>query len=431
MEYILREKDADGKKLEPITHNLRGNTIEEWEKEYITNEAMRIQTRANAITMYHELISFHYSDRTEITKDTLQDIAQEYIKLRGQDGMYLIAPHFDKNHVHLHVMSSGVKFKTGTAHRLSRADLKELKLNLQHYHQQRFPEIKNSNPQHGKGKEYITDREYQARQRNERALHKDFVKETITACFAKAQTQKEFLTLVQKAGLHCYERNNKPQGVMYEDMKFRFSRLDIDINHLPQIHTDMKKEYQPLDELHVMRTVQETKTPERNPAPQSLTSMQLNDIRNELERLYTEKNGLFIEMTHKGLSNPKLAKDLDDIIRREAYLLSKEDELAKTLEAEKYPPKEELKQEPMSEQSMSEQSINLLVESGQIEHSLGYSENNTPDIDVNPELFDFEIEEGIDIPDEEEQELLDEFDELREEADRDEYDMDYDDGIEK
>src|SRR5437764_439049 len=82
--------------------------------------------------------------------------------------------------------------------------------NLQEYHKERYPQITQSFPEHYSGQEYITDREWQARHKGERAIVKVQIQQTVHECFAKAKTQKEFLELLRDRNLPHYERNGVP-----------------------------------------------------------------------------------------------------------------------------------------------------------------------------------------------------------------------------
>ena len=228
IDYILKGSKAKDHEPQIFTHNLRSETKQGWVKEYIDNEALRQNHRSNQIYLYHEILSFsNKEDEGAISKEVLDDIGKQYIALRGHDGLFVGAVHHDKEHTHIHFCTSGVKFRTGKAFRLSKYDLQGVKIRLQEYHKEKYPEIKQSFPEHSNGREYVTNREWQARYKDERAIAKVKIQQEVQECFTKAKTQKEFLELLRDKNLPHYERNGMATGIVHGEMKIRFSRLDI------------------------------------------------------------------------------------------------------------------------------------------------------------------------------------------------------------
>ncbi len=252
--YILKGARAKGKEPQVFTHNLRSEDKKGWVKEYIENEALRQHPRSNQVYLYHEIISFSNKEETgAITKEMLDDIGNQYISLRGKDGVFMGAVHQEKGHTHIHFCTSGVKFRTGMAFRMSRYELQGVKIKLQEYHKQKYPEIKQSFPKHGKGQEYVTDREWQARHKDERAVLKSEISAQVKSCFDVAKSQKEFLELLRDKGLHHYERSGKATGITYEDTKFRFSRMGISNEQFNGLAVDRAEEQKALDEIQAIR----------------------------------------------------------------------------------------------------------------------------------------------------------------------------------
>jgi len=217
IQYILNEAKLD--KAEVYTHNLRSDTVDGYVQEFIENEAFRQQSRSDQIYLFHEIISFSaYEDNAIITKEMIDDLVHEYIRLRGETGVIIGAVHRDKEHVHVHFCTSGLHFRTGKSFGLSKAKLHELKVSFQEYHKQKYPELTESLPEHGKGERYQSHAQWHASQREQ-------IIDTVNRCFAQATSQQDFLALLRGQGLHHYERSGKPTGIEYEGLKFRFSRL--------------------------------------------------------------------------------------------------------------------------------------------------------------------------------------------------------------
>ena len=339
IEYILQ--DGKGKEGEPppiISHNLRSKEgdIQGYVHEFMQNEAMRQYPRKGNILLYHEILSFSRSDNKEVSNKKLLDIGNEYIKQRGIEGMYVGAVHStDTHHKHIHFMVSGVKFRTGKAFRLSREDLRELKVGMQEYHRTKYPEIEHSTCEHGANKPYLTNKEFQLAQRTDRNTIKQEIQQTINTCYQQAKSQSEFLQLLQEQGLHHYERKLIPQGIVYDKYKFRFNRLGVNFSDLPITYKDMKKEQQTLEEIQKLR---EGNTPEReydllNEAYRLRDELELKEVHDELEELYEQKHQLLMSLEQE--KTEELSEQLDAVIQKEAQLLSQADELSVEMEAER------------------------------------------------------------------------------------------------
>src|ERR1700722_13148521 len=103
IQYILRYiVNVEKTNKEPIyTNNLRSNTTAGYTREFIENEAFRKHTRSDQIHLFHEIVSFGADENKElITPEMINDLAQEYMRLRGNTGVMLGAAHRDKAHVH-------------------------------------------------------------------------------------------------------------------------------------------------------------------------------------------------------------------------------------------------------------------------------------------------------------------------------------------
>lgn len=255
--YILKE--GKNERPEVITHNLRSNTTEGYTKEFIENESFRKHSRSDQVYLFHEIISFNAKeDNSKISPETIGDIAQEYIRLRGHEGVMLGAVHRDKEHVHVHMAVSALKFRTGTSFRLSKMELRELKVSLQEYHKQRYPEISKSFPDHGKGKAYLKDAQWYALHKEQRNLLKEQINDKVRSCFERATSQKEFLELLREEDLHHYERNGIAKGIEYEDTKFRFSGM-LEPEQYESLPVDLTEENKALDEIRSIREEREEK----------------------------------------------------------------------------------------------------------------------------------------------------------------------------
>ena len=255
--YILDE--SKNKQLEIFSHNIRSDNlnIERLTKEYIENESFRTYRRSDQNYLNHEILSFSDEDTSKVTTELLQDMVQKYISLRGKDGIYFGAVHRNTESIHVHLCVSGLKYRTGKSHHIPRDKLKQLKIELQEYQKEKYPELYNSLPEHGRARDYVTDWLWYAKHRDERNIQKEQIKNIINACLNQAKTQKTFLELLQKQNLHYYERKGIPTGIMIDNTKFRFSRLDIDLLRLKALPLNITEEQQILKEIEAIRKFRE------------------------------------------------------------------------------------------------------------------------------------------------------------------------------
>jgi len=166
LRYVLQDIKND--KAEVYTQNLRSNTVTGYIQEFIENEAFRRSIRSDQIFLTHEVISFHRDENGYLlSHEVVEDLAYEYMRLRGEKGVILTAVHRDKDHVHLHACVSALEYRTGKSFGLNKRQLQELKVSFQEYHKQRYPELTKSAPQHGRGGAYFTHGQWHAKRREE------------------------------------------------------------------------------------------------------------------------------------------------------------------------------------------------------------------------------------------------------------------------
>lgn len=261
--YITKEgKGKDNGPVHVFTHNFRGANAKEWIQEFKTNESFRRHPRADQVFLRHSIISLSPDeDPQHATREVMEDLARKYIQLRGEEGMYIVGIHEEKSHLHAHIAESGLKLYTGIAHRMTKDDMHRIKVELQEYQKDKYPELSFSIADHGKGAEYLRDAEWHLKKRNERALTKETIRENVALAYAQSKTQKEFLEYLRdECGLHHYERNGRMQGLVDgEGTKFRFSNLGVDIATLPVHVIEKSEEERILEEIQSIRHEREQK----------------------------------------------------------------------------------------------------------------------------------------------------------------------------
>jgi hypothetical protein len=149
----MRDIDKENDLL--FTKFIRGDKLDEENiiRQYRDNDThCRQILRKNSNRMYMDIISFSAKDTAVLSNETLSKIARKYVKERSKKSIAVSVVHRDKEHTHLHILLSAVEYKTGLNTRLSRTAFKELKLEMERYTLDKFPEIKHSKVQHEKVK---------------------------------------------------------------------------------------------------------------------------------------------------------------------------------------------------------------------------------------------------------------------------------------
>lgn len=214
--------DAEGKSF-VITQNLHGKSLDGWVKQFKENEKFRLRKRKNSIYLNHEIISFHRDDTRYLSMKKLEQLVREYFRLRGN--MLAVATvHYDRFHVHIHICSSAIEYRTGKSMRMSRKEFADLKKNIQQYQVEQFPELSRSVVRHGrKATGKITDKEIQLTQRTGKISKREQVRQIVQDCYQWASSAEEFYSLLKERGMDTYVRGGKVYGVVCAGMKYRFN----------------------------------------------------------------------------------------------------------------------------------------------------------------------------------------------------------------
>jgi Relaxase/Mobilisation nuclease domain len=249
LNYLFKDKgkliNAKGKTL-TIRHNVRGRSLERYVKEFQTNEGLRINRRSNSVEVYHTVLSFSSKDKEHITEGMLRDIGREYIRQRGEDNMFVGVAHFTgTEHIHLHMVMAGCKYMTGESNRQSRAEFRELKLAMDDYQREKYPELTNSLPEHGKAKEHTL---------SIRETQKETLLETLNAAYSNSKSLDDFLEQVRAMGHEPYTRGGKVTGIKFQgERKFRFQTLGYDKDKIAKLEAQAETEKAELEELNDIR----------------------------------------------------------------------------------------------------------------------------------------------------------------------------------
>lgn len=234
LRYVFKEKvKAPGKNKNAIIdsafiirHNIRSKTMEGMIHELNETEKYRWARRKNNVKLFHNIISFSSKDKDKITDEMLRDIAERFIAERNPNCVYIGTKHEEGvDHIHLHIIQSPVEI-SGRNASISKRKFLSIRKSLQLYQSMKYPELihslPNLNPETTLTKETILQRVKAARQTN-----KEFLIETLEGLYASAQSKEEYLKQLEAAGCKAYYRGNKLQGIHYDGLKYRFSKLGM------------------------------------------------------------------------------------------------------------------------------------------------------------------------------------------------------------
>ncbi len=253
VKYLFKhEKDKSPKPI--LKHNLRSRTTKGWTKEFENNFESRIHRRKDNIRLHHTIISFSNKDKEKIYAEMLKDIARKYIDLRGKENLYLVSSHQDTNHIHLHIAMSATKLITGESNRISRQEFKELKLALTEYQKEKYPELVNSLPAHGKSKALqLSDPEQKLQDREGKLSQKQELLQTVETIYNRSKSVDNFLSELKSEGINTYHRGGKVYGIETETNHYRFKTLGFDLQKLEDLGRQAQAEARQLQELASLR----------------------------------------------------------------------------------------------------------------------------------------------------------------------------------
>jgi len=146
--YILKEQKA---KAWTLLHNMESSPEDKEAiiQEFIHNDQFR-KKRKNGNAYYHEILSFSHLDYTAIASNLwiLEDLTQEYL-LRRTEGIALAYPHVDDGikqqpSIHVHILLSANEVESSKSIRISKAQLKRIKNEIEFIQAKRYSEIEHS-----------------------------------------------------------------------------------------------------------------------------------------------------------------------------------------------------------------------------------------------------------------------------------------------
>lgn len=231
LNYMVNSKDSSKVIL---SKNIKGREFENWIEEFKQNEKDRLHVRRNCNKLLHDIVSFSTNDFKNITESKLQDIGKKYLELRGDNILALGALHIKKDgNAHIHFMISPIEMYTGRSIRISKSRLKEIKIELQKYHQKKYPELTHSIVNYGISiNKQITEKEYQLKKRSNSITRKEEYKQQLNSLLSQSKSEQDFYSKIDNSGFTTYQRNGIVTGIIKDNKKYRFKTIGLDLKHL-------------------------------------------------------------------------------------------------------------------------------------------------------------------------------------------------------
>lgn len=263
--YIHAEEKKAGQTQFIIRHNIRSRTIEGYINEFKQNELNRIHKRTDQTIINHFILSFSPADSAHITDTKLKSITKRFIQLRGDNNLYCGTKHLDKGHIHLHIACSGTSLN-GLSARISKSDLANLKVELDKYQKDNFPELTHSLPNHGQ-QQKLNKESLQFRWKKSKETDKQMLANALDRAYTKSKSVEEFLNELKVHGHEPYHRDGKLAGVKFEgNRKFRLSTLGFEENKIINLELKQTKEDKELTEIKNLRVRLKLKSQEKETA---------------------------------------------------------------------------------------------------------------------------------------------------------------------
>ena len=234
-----------------IRYNTNGTNCKEVAEDFIYNNKFIKQGKGKRNGVVHIVLSWHKKEQHLLNDAILFDFGKKFCDLiNGDNSLIFLRPHYDKKAIHLHIAQSASLLGSSKSTRISKARLKEIQIEMNRYQQSKYKDLKHSLlylPELEKQKKSTltgiplptkmkeVDGSIRAKKRGQISVLETLRLQLLE--LAKKHPKKEdFInTIENEKDISVYFRNDKPTGIITKTgRKFRFKRLNIDIENLPK-----------------------------------------------------------------------------------------------------------------------------------------------------------------------------------------------------
>lgn len=188
-------------------------------EQFVEQDRYRKERKGGNV-LIHEWLSFHEEDTGQLTPVMLEDITQEYLRVRCPRGVAYAKPHYDKAHPHVHIMMAATNFKSWRKIHLDNASYNRVRRHMDRYQQEKYPQL---------SREHLVYENSLQRRRSRQQEQARFV---VTQCLEQAEDLLGFYKRLTEAGAVPYERGGRTVGIVHHHRRHRFKTLEVDLKPL-------------------------------------------------------------------------------------------------------------------------------------------------------------------------------------------------------
>jgi hypothetical protein len=241
--YIDRD---EGQERWRIRHNVMARDPDRIRGEFEQNGAL-LSKRKNGVYLYHEIISITRARglSEEEQKARLQEIAETYVASRCPDNLVYGGLHQDKEHsFHYHLMISANRAGDSRRLRLSKAQFREVQVQLERHVLQAMPELEQKVAIDKRAERRKSRSEAELERRTGEVPKKDQLRARVREALEDASDRDALLQALGRSELELYVRG-KTLGVidLETGAKHRLKTLDLEL--LDRVEAVMQTEPEP------------------------------------------------------------------------------------------------------------------------------------------------------------------------------------------
>ncbi len=237
-DYLNRDADLTFEDSFTLFHNLGSATNRNAVlARFIQNDSLRSRVRTRA---RHIVLSFSPKDSEAITPQVLFSLCQRFIKLRAPEALFYGRAHYDKEHLHVHLMCSNNVLGLDKSISTSLSQFMQIRKDLEVYQREMHPQLEHS---FAYTKEHT--RELQPFKKTAQPSLKNEAISLLEELANQAQSMDDFYQLIeQHPDAELYSAHNKINGIIFKQQKkFRFKRAIPDryaaLERIQRIHQEL------------------------------------------------------------------------------------------------------------------------------------------------------------------------------------------------
>ena len=189
-----------------------------------------LNVRANSNRLLHDILSFSPEDTPYLNEDKVRALTYQYLRIKAPKNIAYGRIHKNKHwHVHL-LLSPNELYHSKVTHH-SKKEFYRIRKDLEHFQKAQYPELVHSIVfLQGKGKSKApqqseAERQFQKRTKSPSATEK--IAKSIKKHLDHSDSMDAFTDRLLQYGYVPYEYRNKVNGIVFNQKKYRFSRLGI------------------------------------------------------------------------------------------------------------------------------------------------------------------------------------------------------------